>query len=56
VDAFDERRAPVHRRGVADVPGLYCLGLSGLSRRASAFIFGFERDAAYLPDHIAECA
>jgi len=56
VDAFDERAAPVHRRGVAEVPGLYFLGLSWLSRRASAFIFGVERDAAYLADHIAERA
>jgi putative flavoprotein involved in K+ transport len=56
VDAFDERGAPVHRRGVAEVPGLYFLGLSWLSRRASAFIFGVERDAAHLADHIAERA
>ncbi len=53
VDAFDERGAPVHRRGVTDVPGLYFLGLSWLSRRASSFIFGVERDAAHLAEHIA---
>jgi putative flavoprotein involved in K+ transport len=53
VDAFDERGAPVHRRGVSDVPGLYFLGLSWLSRRASAFIFGVEHDAAHLAEHIA---
>ena len=53
VDAFDERGAPVHRRGVTDVPGLYFLGLSWLSRRASSFIFGVEYDAAHLADHIA---
>lgn len=51
--ALDERGAPVHRRGVSTVPGLYFLGLSWLSRRASAFIFGVERDAAHLADHIA---
>jgi putative flavoprotein involved in K+ transport len=51
-DAFGEHGAPVHRRGVTDVPGLYFLGLSWLSRRASAFIFGVERDAAHLADHI----
>jgi putative flavoprotein involved in K+ transport len=51
--AFDERGAPVHRRGVTDVPGLYVLGLSWLSRRASSFIFGVEHDAAHLADHIA---
>jgi putative flavoprotein involved in K+ transport len=53
VGAFDERGAPVHRRGVTEVPGLYFLGLSWLSRRASSFIFGVEHDAAHLADHIA---
>ncbi len=53
VDAFNEGGAPVHRRGVADVPGLYFLGLSWLSRRSSAFIFGAEHDASHLADHIA---
>jgi putative flavoprotein involved in K+ transport len=53
VNAFDAGGAPVHRRGDADVPGLYFLGLSWLSRRASAFIFGVERDAAYLAEVIA---
>jgi putative flavoprotein involved in K+ transport len=51
--AFDDRGAPLHRRGVTDVPGLYFLGLSWLSRRASAFIFGVEHDAAHLAEHIA---
>lgn len=50
---LDERGAPIHRRGITDVPGLYFLGLSFLSRRASSFIFGVERDAAYLADRIA---
>jgi putative flavoprotein involved in K+ transport len=50
---LDERGAPIHRRGITSVPGLYLLGLSWLSRRASSFIFGVERDAAYLADRIA---
>jgi putative flavoprotein involved in K+ transport len=53
VDAFNERGAPVHRRGVSEVPGLYFLGLSFLSCRASAFIFGVDHDAAHLAEHIA---
>jgi putative flavoprotein involved in K+ transport len=53
VPAFDDRGAPVHQRGVSDVPGLYFLGLSWLSRRASAFIFGVGDDAAHLAEHIA---
>jgi putative flavoprotein involved in K+ transport len=51
--ALDERGAPRHRGGVTDVPGLYVLGLPFLSRRASSFIFGVERDAAHLAEHIA---
>jgi putative flavoprotein involved in K+ transport len=53
VGALDARGAPVHRRGITEVPGLYVLGLPFLSRRASAFIFGVERDAARLAEHIA---
>ena len=53
VGAFDARGAPIHRRGITDVPGLYVLGLPFLSRRASSFIFGVEQDAARLADHIA---
>jgi putative flavoprotein involved in K+ transport len=53
VDAFDEKGRPAHRRGVSEVPGLYFLGLSWLSRRASAFIWGVWRDAEYLAAHIA---
>ncbi len=52
-DAFDQRGAPIHQRGISEVPGLYFLGLSWLSRRASAFIFGVHRDAAHLAEHIA---
>jgi putative flavoprotein involved in K+ transport len=50
---LNERGVPIHQRGITDVPGLYFLGLSWLSRRASSFIFGVERDAAYLADRIA---
>jgi putative flavoprotein involved in K+ transport len=53
VDAFDEKGRPVHQRGVSEVPGLYFLGLSWLSRRASAFIWGVWHDAKYLAGHIA---
>ncbi len=52
-DVFDGQGLPRHRRGVSDVPGLYFLGLSFLSRRASAFIFGVPADAAFLSDDIA---
>ena len=53
VGALDARGAPVHRRGITEVPGLYVLGLPFLSRRASSFIFGVEQDAVRLAEHIA---
>jgi putative flavoprotein involved in K+ transport len=53
VGALDARGAPVHRRGITEVPGLYVLGLPFLSRRASSFIFGVEQDAARLAEHIS---
>jgi putative flavoprotein involved in K+ transport len=53
LDLFDDHGKPLHKRGVSEVPGLYFLGLSWLSRRASAFIWGVWHDAAYLAEHIA---
>ena len=53
VDAFDAKGRPVHHRGVAEVPGLYFVGLPWLASRASAFIWGAWRDAEYLAGRIA---
>lgn len=53
VDAFDNEGRPAHQRGVSRVPGLYFLGLSWLSRRASPFIWGVWHDADYLAGEIA---
>jgi putative flavoprotein involved in K+ transport len=53
IPVFDERGAPVHRRGVSNIPGLYFLGLQWLSRMESGFIYGVGHDADYLADHIA---
>ncbi len=53
LDVFNDQGQPRHQRGVAEVPGLYFLGLSFLSRRASAFIWGVWHDAAFIADHIA---
>ena len=52
-DVFNPDGSPRHVRGVSDIPGLHFLGLPGLSRRASAFIWGVWHDAAYLADQIA---
>ena len=54
LNAFDAKGRPAHQRGVSVVPGLYFLGLSWLSRRASPFIWGVWHDADYLADQIAQ--
>lgn len=53
MDIFDENGNPRHQLGVSVVPGLYFLGLVGLSRRSSSFIWGVWRDADYLAEHIS---
>jgi putative flavoprotein involved in K+ transport len=50
---LDARGAPVHRRGVTEVPGLYFLGLVYLSKFGSSFLQGVGADADRLADHIA---
>lgn len=53
LDVLDARGAPRHEGGVSVEPGLYFLGLSWLTRRASPFIWGVWHDAARLAAHIA---
>jgi putative flavoprotein involved in K+ transport len=51
--ALDASGKPVHDKGVSPVPGLYFLGLSWMTRRASPFIWGVWHDAAAIAAHIA---
>ena len=44
---------PQHKEGIAEVPGLYFLGLPWLSMRGSSFIWGVWEDAARLAGDIA---
>lgn len=53
VDAFDEKGAPIHQRGVSKKPGLYFLGLPWQSRRGSTFLWGVWHDAKFVADQIA---
>lgn len=53
VDAFDAAGQPIHQRGVSKESGVYFVGLSWLSRRGSAFIWGVWHDAKFIADHIA---
>lgn len=43
---------PIHRNGIADLPGLYFLGLPWMSKMSSAFLSGVGDDAAVLAEHI----
>ncbi len=52
-DVLDATGRPRHREGVAEVPGLYFVGLPWLSCRGSAFIWGAWRDAERLAGIIA---
>jgi len=53
VEAFDEKGAPFHKRGISAESGIYFLGLPELTNRASSFIYGCWHDAKYIADHIA---
>jgi putative flavoprotein involved in K+ transport len=51
---FDERRYPVHRRGVTAAAGVYFLGLPWLYKAKSAFLSGVGEDASFIAERIAE--
>lgn len=53
VDAFDDKGAPQHQRGVSSEPGIHFLGLPWQSRRGSSFIWGVWHDAKHVADQIA---
>ena len=53
VDAFNERGAPIHTRGISVEPDLYFLGLPWQSRRGSSFLWGVWHDAKHVADQIA---
>jgi len=52
VDAFDDKGAPLHNRGVSVEPDIYFLGLPWQSRRGSSFIWGVWHDAKHIADQI----
>lgn len=52
-DAFNDKGAPIHQRGVSKEPDLYFLGLPWQSRRGSTFLWGVWHDAKYIADQIA---
>jgi putative flavoprotein involved in K+ transport len=53
IPAFDTDGEPIQRGGVADIPGLYFLGLQWMSKMSSSFMSGVGDDAADLAGHIA---
>ena len=52
VDAFDEKGAPIHQRGMSVAPDVYFLGLPWQSRRGSSFLWGVWHDAKHIADQI----
>ena len=52
-DVLDARGAPVQRRGISGVPGIYFLGLPRMHKVQSAFLWGVGEDAEFLTRHIA---
>ena len=53
IDAFDDKGAPIHQRGVSIEPDVYFLGLPWQSRRGSTFLWGVWHDAKHIADQIA---
>ena len=53
IDAFDDKGAPIHQRGVSVEPDVYFLGLPWQSRRGSTFLWGVWHDAKHIADQIA---
>jgi len=51
---FDAHGHPRHKRGVAEAPGLYFVGLHFLYAMSSSMIHGVGRDAKYVAERIAE--
>jgi putative flavoprotein involved in K+ transport len=49
---LDEYGYPVQKRGVAEIPGLYFLGLHWLYKRRSGLPWGVGDDAAHIADDI----
>jgi putative flavoprotein involved in K+ transport len=54
VPVFDEHGHPRQKRGVADAPGLYFVGLHFLYAMSSSMIHGVGRDAKYVAERVAE--
>jgi putative flavoprotein involved in K+ transport len=53
VPVLDRKGGIRHTGGVAELPGLYVMGLPFLRRRKSSFIHGAEDDARDLAEHLA---
>lgn len=51
---FDGDGAPIHRRGVTDISGLYFLGMHNQDSRGSSLIGFVRHDARFITDRICE--
>jgi putative flavoprotein involved in K+ transport len=46
--------APIHERGVAEVPGVFFAGFPWLWTRKSGIIFGVDEDTSFIADRVAD--
>jgi len=53
VPVLDRKGRIKHVGGVADIPGMYVLGMPFLRKRKSSFIHGAEDDARHVTNHLA---
>lgn len=49
---FDDEGAPIHERGVSEIPGLYFCGLHFLHSMWSETLVGMPADARYVVEHL----
>jgi putative flavoprotein involved in K+ transport len=47
---------PVHRNGIADVPGAYFVGMPWLRKRKSGILTGIVEDATFVAERLARAA
>jgi putative flavoprotein involved in K+ transport len=53
-DVLSPSGAPIQRRGISAIPGLYFLGLPRMHKVQSAFLWGVGEDAEFLSQHIKD--
>jgi putative flavoprotein involved in K+ transport len=53
---FDSDGNPKHQDGIADIDGLYFIGLPWMRHRKSTILFGIKEDAEFICERVYEKA